>query len=186
MGFYLIHPQPSYVMKPSAAASLASIALLLTLVCIGTALTKSQSAKSVPKESLASGQKPNHSSPSSNPTLPGHISRASNNLSKRTSIHNKLPSSTQPMPGLSHLSSSQRQALLNQLSNDESQLTSETLADGTQLIHLNGTQGHLSSASLAADGSIQTQCHNNLDALLNNIAPAISYPERLNSSALIK
>ena len=51
------------------------------------------------------------------------------------------------------------------LTRDDSLITRETLADGTELIHLNGSFAHVSTASLDEDGNPHTECHNTFEAL---------------------
>ena len=50
----------------------------------------------------------------------------------------------------------------------ENRLTKEQLADGAELIHLNGTQAHISSATLLSDGSVETRCHLSFQSLVSS------------------
>lgn len=71
---------------------------------------------------------------------------------------------------------STEQSIRRLLSRSEDGLTHEILADGTELIHLNRSQGHLSAASLSPDGSIIVQCHSSPEALFSQTSPTPSTP----------
>lgn len=58
-----------------------------------------------------------------------------------------------------------RKSLRRFLARDESNLTYEVLADGTELIHMNGTNGHFSAASLGEDGEVVVTCHDSVEGL---------------------
>ncbi|MDC0087949.1 hypothetical protein OAI07_00240 [Akkermansiaceae bacterium] len=62
------------------------------------------------------------------------------------------------------LASSQRH-LKKILSRDPSGVTIETLADGTELVHLNGTFAHVSGATVDTNGEVHVNCHDNHEGL---------------------
>lgn len=57
------------------------------------------------------------------------------------------------------------------LARNESVITTETLDDGTELIHLNGAFAHVSAASISEEGDLHVNCHDNHDSLKEQTNP---------------
>lgn len=150
-----------------------SIAVLLALVLAALISSKHSrvdgsapdcaSADSSPQDSSQQTSPSSHQNKtlSENARNTPHHPKSKTNLSRKNSTAPQRPA---------------EQSIRQLLSRSEEGLTYEVLSDGTELIHLNGSQGHLSTASLSPDGSIQVQCHNNPEELHNQISSTPSPP----------
>lgn len=99
---------------------------------------------------------------------------SSRNANRRVLVSNK-----QSGPASKHEPRKQaaRETLSHFMKRDEQELTFEVLADGTELIHANGTNGHFSAASLGPDGEVVVNCHGSL-AGLENQGQTVSDPNQ--------
>lgn len=57
------------------------------------------------------------------------------------------------------------------LTHEEKNLTRETLADGTELVHINSGFGHMSTISENSDGTHSVQCVNSVEGITATTAP---------------
>lgn len=74
---------------------------------------------------------------------------------------------SKPTAGDEKRTQTARETLSHFMKRDEQELTFEVLADGTELIHANGTNGHFSAASIGPDGDVVVNCHGSLAGLEN-------------------
>lgn len=160
------------MIKPTSI-SLGSLAVLLICVLTGSLFSDrnqtpaNTAANQLPTPNPLLSEKNQANTPSKS------SSRA---LAKRsvTGQNYNLISATTATNNATQARSRQEQFLRQRLLLDESALTREVLPDGTELIHLNGSQSHFSAASINADGSIEVQCHSSYEALQNQGSQPVS------------
>ncbi|MGJ8724291.1 MAG: hypothetical protein ACSHYB_07025 [Roseibacillus sp.] len=155
-------------MRKPTPLPLACLALLLVLVFVVTLLSPKNQDSPLPQDSPLTASAPPSEQKTTN-TRPKEyvikgLTQFSNPQKSKPTSPSLNPSQDSVAPAHRPL---QQELLQRRLLRDESLLTRELLADGTELIHLNGTQGHFSAASIAPDGTIETQCHSSFEGLIN-------------------
>lgn len=146
-------------------ANLTSLAIL-GLVILAVSLT-SNGRENAGTEPLTVAEASDRSSQISRGQKTTSIARTPSGLvqisaphsSSQVSLQTRIPSENQ-RPARALRARAQRI-----LKRDEQDLTFEVLADGTELIHSNGTNGHLSAASIGADGDVVVNCHSSVASL---------------------
>ena len=155
-------------MKKSAYASLASLVLLLVLVVVVGLLSSRKQNNAVGNpNSPSSPQATSQNSRGANASSPS----ADKNKNPTSTARKSSPSTRAGTPQAKAIATAQnprnQQLLKKRLARTETVLTREEIPGGGELIHLNGSQAHFAAATIAPDGSIQTQCHSSYEGLVN-------------------
>lgn len=163
-------------MKNPTSISLGSLAVLMICVLVGTLFSNREQSREETQASLSPLRSPKNEqyksvtplSPTAPQTAWNTKKRSSNNLLAQSSATRQNLTLINATDNRAHqYSTKQEQFLRKRLLLDEAALTREVLPDGTELIHLNGSQSHFSAASFNADGSVEVQCHSSYEALQN-------------------
>ena len=171
-------------MTKASFTSLGSIAVLLLLVLAGVILSAPKSS-----ENPETDQKTTHRSTASRERTTKPLPQEKGVFNETTSSKPHIfpakkaqqsvsltdPLST-PKAVKRAYTPQQEQLLRKRLALDEQALTRERLPDGTELIHLNGSQAHISAASISADGTIEVRCHNSFEGLQGAPPPPANQP----------